>query len=351
MNQSTHVATVGLDVSEQFIYACEISADGVVEESTRFKSNRSRLNKLFGNIERRRIVLEVGSHSRWIAEELTALGHEVLVLDPRQLKLISGSVYKDDRLDAERLAMLGQDFSRLLKVVKLRGLEHQRALTLVRARASNVKCRTLTINAIRGLLKPYGIRIPKEGRTSSFVSYAREEVPDDCSELIEPLLVTLETLNKTIKDYDKAVEAMLPKLAPDAMHLLSIRGVSSLTALYFVALVGDPYRFAKTRDIGSYFGLCRRRDDSGKTRSELGITKAGDPYMRALLCNAASHILGPFGQDCDLRDWGEKKAGTSRTHKRIAKVAVARKLSVLMLAMWKSGLAYEPRRNPTTEPA
>jgi len=350
MKKSTPTVTVGLDVGEQFIHLCEMDATSGVIETAKFRNGRHHVRKRFEGVERCRIVLEAGSHSRWLAEDLTEMGHEVLVVNPRKLKLVSDSLYKDDTLDAERLADLGQSVPHLLGVVRVRSEQHHRALVLVRARAKAVKCRTLTINAIRGLLKPFGIRIRKDGRASTFITYCRNELPADLAPLIEPLLATLEALNQAIKDYERQVEPMLEKLAPEAVHLTAIHGVGALTALYFVALVGDPHRFSKTRSIGSFLGLVRGRKDSGKKKSEQHITKAGDPYMRALLGNAASHIVGPFGADNDLRRWALARPDQTAGHRRITKTALARKLAVLMLTLWKTGDAYAPLHNAARQP-
>jgi len=104
MKKSTPTVTVGLDVGEQFIHLCEMDATSGVIETAKFRNGRHHVRKRFEGVERCRIVLEAGSHSRWLAEDLTEMGHEVLVVNPRKLKLVSDSLYKDDTLDAERLA-------------------------------------------------------------------------------------------------------------------------------------------------------------------------------------------------------------------------------------------------------
>lgn len=337
--------TVGLDVGDKFIHFHELSAHGEVVEEGRFKCTADKLRERFERMGERRVVVEVGSHSRWIAELLMELGHTVLLLDPRRLKLIAGTLYKDDKIDAEVLALLGWRVPEMLKVVRLREAKDQKALTLVRSRSALVESRTKLVNTVRGVLKPYGIRLPKEGRSSAFIRFARESLPAEMLTLIAPMLGAIEQLNTAIKQYDAEAELLLPRLAPDAVHLTGITGVGALTVLYFVALVGDPNRFANCRNIGAYLGLCRKRSDSGDYQSQLRITKAGDAYMRSLLANCASYMLGPFGQDCDLRRWGLARIGTGkegRVEKKKATVAVSRKLAVLMLTLWKSGNAYDP---------
>lgn len=334
-------ATVtGLDVSEKHIQICEIDVDDVVSEG-RIATSDKKLREYFEGRAARRIVIEMSSHTRWITELLRSFGHEVLVVDPRRMKLVSGTLYKDDTLDAQTLAMLARDAPRLLKTVPLRDIEHQRLLTMVRARATAVEGRTRIINAIRGMLKPYGYRVPRSSH-SVLATYLWSEVEAPILRLIEPLMVLLETFDGQIARYDQEAERILPQLPPNARQLREIPGVGPLTVLYFVAIIGDPNRFAKSRDVGPYLGLCRRRDDSGEYQSELGITKAGDRYMRALLANCVSHIMGPFGKDSDLRDWGLKKlGGATRVEKKKMKVALARKLAVLLLTLWKSGKPYD----------
>jgi transposase len=98
--------------------------------------------------------------------------------------------------------------------------------------------------------------------------------------------------------------------------------------------------------VGSYLGLRPRQRDSGSAQPQLRITKAGDEHLRWLLVGAAHYILGPFGPDTDLRRWGLALAAQGgRAAKKRAAVAVARKLSVLLLRLWTTGEVYEPLRN------
>jgi transposase len=137
---------------------------------------------------------------------------------------------------------------------------------------------------------------------------------------------------------------------PVTQRLQQIAGVGPLTALGFVLKIGDPQRFGRSRDVGAYLGLCPRRDQSGGTDKQLRISKCGDGLLRRLLVSAAHYILGPFGPHCALRAHGQRLTGSgSAREKKRAVVAVARKLAVLLLALWKHGTAYEPRA--TARPA
>src|SRR5947209_19258903 len=124
---------------------------------------------------------------------------------------------------------------------------------------------------------------------------------------------------------------------PQRAQLQQIPGVGPITALYFVLKIEDPNRFAHVRDVGAYAGLCPRRDQSGESDPQLRISKRGDAYLLRLLVSAAQYILGPFGPHSALREYGLRLAadGTTRAKKR-AVVAVARKLCVLLLSLWKN---------------
>ncbi len=160
---------------------------------------------------------------------------------------------------------------------------------------------------------------------------------------LTPLLDTIAGVTAQIHAYDKAAEAMVKERYPEAAHLQQPKGVGPLTALAFVLLVDDPKRFACSRDVGAFFGLVPRLDDSSDDHPQLGITKAGDELGRRLLVSAAQYILGPHGSECDLRRFGQAMAqrGGKNARKRAA-VAVARKLAVLLHRLWVDHRSYDP---------
>jgi len=119
--------------------------------------------------------------------------------------------------------------------------------------------------------------------------------------------------------------------------------VGTLTALCYMLTLERPDRFEKSRSVGPYLGLVRRRHDSGESSPELRITRAGDELLRTLLVQSAHYTLGPFGPDSDLRRWGQKLEARGGPHaKKRAIVAVARKLAVLLHRLWTTGEVYVP---------
>jgi transposase len=149
-----------------------------------------------------------------------------------------------------------------------------------------------------------------------------------------------------ITAYDRQIEEMDKERYPETELLRQVGGVGAITATTFVLTVEDPARFPRARAVGSYLGLRPRQGDSGTLKPQLRITKAGDKNLRSLLVECAHHILGRLGPDTDLKRWGLKLAerGGKNAKKRAA-IAVARKLSVLLLRLWVTGEVYEPLRN------
>ncbi|MGD0907622.1 MAG: transposase [Candidatus Acidiferrales bacterium] len=160
---------------------------------------------------------------------------------------------------------------------------------------------------------------------------------------LEPLLGEVESLNQRIAEYDRRIEQIASEVHPEVAWLKQVKGAGRLIALSFVLTVRNPRRFRRSRDVGCHLGLRPGRRNSGSSQSQLHISKEGDRYLRTLMVQGAHYILGPFGQDSDLRRWRFKLAerGGSNANKR-AVVAVARKLSVLLHKLWVSGEVYQP---------
>lgn len=171
---------------------------------------------------------------------------------------------------------------------------------------------------------------------------------------LAPLLSALETITAQIREYDAQIEKLAEESYPEVALLKQVKGVGTLIALTYITLIAltyiltleDPRRFQKSRDAGCYVGLQPDRRNSGQSEPQLHITKEGDSYLRMVLVQGAQHILGPFGDDSDLRRWGLKLAERGgRNGKKRAIIAVARKLAVLLHHLWISCEAYEPLHN------
>jgi transposase len=163
---------------------------------------------------------------------------------------------------------------------------------------------------------------------------------------LNPLFEEIESLNQRIAEYDRRIEQMAKEVYPQVALLKQVKGVGTLIALAYVLTMDNPQRFRRSRDAGCFVGLRPGRRNSGRSQPQLHISKEGDVYLRTMLVQGAHYILGPFGEDSDLRRWGLKLAERGgKNAKKRAVVAVARKLAVLLHKLWVSGEVYEPLRN------
>ncbi len=339
--------TVGLDLGDKYSYLYALDADGEFLEEGRLRTTPDALRERFGAMEPARLAMETGTHSPWVNRLLESLGHEVLVANSRELRLISESNRKTDKSDAKTLAEVAYARPQLLRPIQPRPVEAQVELARIRARQNLVEERTKLINHVRGAVKSMGARLPSCS-SGSFAAKVREHIPEELKAILAPHLKLIAELNAEIRGHDKAVEALCEKKHPETELLRQIPGVGPLTALAFLLVLVDPRRFRKSRVVGAYLGLTPRRSDSGEREPQLRITKAGDQLMRKLLVGSAHYILGPFGPDTDLRRYGLELARRGgKNAKKRAVVAVARKLAVVLHRLWLTGEVYEPLRNAT----
>ena len=340
--------TAGLDIGDKYSYLCLIdSQSGEVIEEGRLRTSPEAFRRRFGS-ERppMRIAIEAGTHSPWASRVLEGLGHEVLVANSRKTRLIYANKRKTDRIDAENLARLARLDPRLLYPLKHRDEECQAHLAVIRSRQALVDCRTQLVNHVRGAVKSFGARLPKCSARRSFHKRAKEHIPEALLPALEPILEQIASLTERIKDYDRRLETICQERYPETELLRQVEGIGPLTALTFVLTLEDPHRFEKSRSVGAYLGLVPATNRSGESDPQKRISKEGEEMMRKLLVGSAHYVLGPFGQDSDLRRHGQKIASRGgKNAKKRAAVAVARKLSVLLHRLWVSGEVYDPLHN------
>lgn len=337
--------TVGIDLGDRRSEVCELDAQGRVVRRFRVATTEQQLAKAFGRRPRCRVVIEVGTHSPWVSRVLSRLGHEVIVANPRKVRLIGQSEDKHDRIDAELLARLGRVDPSLLRPVRHRGERAQQDRALLGVRDGLVRARVRLVNQARGQAKALGTRLPRCSSTA-FAGRLRQEKLVSLYPGLEVLVEQIDQLTQQIRALDRQIEALCQTRYPETQLLRQVPGVGALTALAYVLTLEDPRRFRRSRQVGAYVGLRPKRHQSGEKDPELRITKAGDPYLRRLLLQAAHYILGPFGPDTDLRRFGQRlSVRGSRVARKKARVAVARKLAVLLHHLWCTGEVYEPLRN------
>jgi len=339
--RSKQSVTIGMDLGDKTSRYCLLSDEGEILREGQVATTKAGMAGTFGRVGRARIAIEVGTHSPWVSRLLRSFGHELIVANPRQVKLITESSRKDDRLDAQTLARLARIDPQLLRPIQHRSEKAQTALMVIRVRAALISARTSLVNTARAL----GERLPKCDADQMGVPQA-ESLPPNMQRVLEPLLKEVESLTEKIKYSDREIEQIARIDYPETALLQQVGGVGPLIALTFVLTVEDKDRFQKSRDIGCYVGLRPRRSDSGQSQPQLRITKEGDPYLRTMLVQGAHYVLSRRGPDTDLKRWGLHLAerGGKRAKKK-AVVVVARKLGILLHRLWATGEVYEPLRN------
>ena len=346
MKVSERRITVGLDLGDREAHyailvddEAELMAEGTVALTL------TELRRLFGDEPGWRIALEAGTQSAWVSRALADMEHEVLVANPREVALVFRSNRKNDRLDAVKLARLARFEPALLHPIRHRGEQAQMDLVVLRGREQFVKARTAMINCVRAQVKGVGEQLPRCS-ADAFARVVRDLIPEGLRPGLLPLVNQIGQLTQQVKASDKRIARLSLERYPETRLLRQVRGVGPVTALAYILTIEDPERFTKSRDVPAYLGLVPRQDDSGAHKSQLGISKAGDELVRRLLNQCAHYILGPFGEDSDLRRWGLGLAGEGKNNKlkRRAVTAVMRKLAVLLHRLWVTGEVYDPLR-------
>lgn len=334
--------TIGLDLGDRTSRIYEVNADGEGEREATIATTVVGMTRYFEHRDRCRVVLEVGTHSPWVSRLLEQMGHEAIVANPSAMFAGAPRRRRNDRLDARFLARQGRADVALLYPITHRSAEAQRDLESLRARDQLVAARTKLINHVRGTVKASGARLSRCS-SEAFAKRAAGALPPELRSALTPLVEVIADLTRRIAQAETQLAVIIRERHPVALRLQQPAGVGPLTALAFVLLIEDPHRFQKSRDVGPYFGLVPRLDDSGTSTPQLRISKAGDALGRRLLVSAAHYILGPFGPDCDLRRYGAAIAHRGgKNAKKRAVVAVARKLAVVLHQLWMSGATYDP---------
>ncbi|GJM23573.1 MAG: hypothetical protein DHS20C15_34880 [Planctomycetota bacterium] len=342
MDSTKRVETVvGLDVGAKLTNICVAQGAEILEETV-IPTDRESLELFFKERPRDAVRMEVGGSSRWMSQVLRDMDFPVVVADARRLPRNMNSGRKNDRNDARWLATLED---RMIKGIYHRSSRHQIDLEVLRARDLLVRQRTSLVNHLRGVARSHGIKI-KAGSPEAIPKAVAAAVFPELLDSIQEVLVMTTELSRKIAALDRKIARLTKTRYPECQRLLQVRGVGPVTALAFVLTIADPDRFPRTRRVGAFVGLVPKLEESGDHSPALGITKAGDRTLRKLLVQCAHYKLGPFGGDCDLQRYGHALvARGGKNAKKRAAVAVARKLAVLLLALWKSGEVWEPLRH------
>lgn len=285
-----------------------------------------------------KVGLETGSLTPWLARSLLLAGLPVVVMDARRASdALKARPVKTDRADARALAEMLQ--TGWYTEVFLKSVDSHRTKALLSARDQLVRNKRTFFGQIRGMLRPFGIKLASRQGTKRFDEAVRaacrhDDVLYDC---VNALLEALAAIEMQITALDKRVRAHVQR-SKACWHLTSVPCVGPITALAFIAAVEDPGRFKRSRDIGAYLGLTPKRYQSGERDIAGAISKQGDAMARHYLYEAANCLLTTWGGRSALKSWGLKLV--KRVGAKKARIAVARKLACLLLRLWKDESHY-----------
>lgn len=329
----------GLDVSLELTSVCIVNAQGRIMRETKVPSDPEDLVRYFRSLEHpiTRVALEAGPLSQWIHAGLTAAGFETALLETRHVKAsMSAMTVKTDRRDARGIAqLLRLGWYRPVHAKSANAQEVRALLTarkLIQGKLLDIEC------GMRGVLRGFGLKVGPISR-GRFEMRIRELVAGQptLETVTGAMLAARTTLEAEFKRLHRALLRVV-RDDPICRQLMSVPGVGAIVAITFRSGVDDPSRFRHSRDVGPHFGLTPKKHQSGELDVTGAITKVGDRMVRTALYEAASVMLTRTVRFSSLKAWAMAVARRRGTRK--ARVALARKLGVILHRMWVDGTSF-----------
>jgi transposase len=327
----------GIDLASRASAVCIEDARGRVVAEFEVPTDEDGFRTRLAGLEPMRCVVEASPLAEWVARSLEQFGHEVVIIDPRRAKAVICTKKKTDRIDARNLAKMAR--TGWYTAVHRKTEQARLMRTLLKARAGLMQTATAQQQRVLGLLRAHGIKVVG-ARGGQFEDRVREVVQRKAPEL-EPILNPLLGLWRLARSETAAMAKQIRVMGradPVCRLLMTTPGVGPLVAAAYVATIDDPKRFTQSDQVAGYVGLVPRVHQSGDTEYRGRVTKEGDKLLRWLLVEAASALLTRARRACALKRWGLQLAARKGMSK--AKVAVARKLAVLLHRMWLTGEAF-----------
>ena len=331
----------GLAVSMAETHVCVMNRDGAVVYEVKVPSTPADIAAGLANAPVcGRIVFETGRMAPMLYHRLSQLGLPIFCIESRQAHqaLKSLATHKTDRNDARGLAHFAR--TGFFKPVYVKSLPAHALWSLIIARKKLVGQRVTLENQIRGLAVVFGVRLPR-ALSPAFIRQAlqaSEGIPG-LSAAMRGLVAARAAVLAAVSAIDADIRQLV-RASATCRRLMTIPGVGQLTALAFTAAIDDPSRFRRSRDIGAYLGLVPRRYQSGEVDYTGSISKCGDRRVRTLLYEAANVMLTRYKSALKLKDWA--LAIAKRSTLRKARIALARRLAIIMHAMLRDGTEFNP---------
>ena len=331
---------VGLDVSVEYTSICVMDAGGTVLHESKVKSTPAAISRALHRHapEAERIGIEAGASSSWLCRQLREAGHPIIHMESRHAhRGLSMRLNKTDKNDARGLA----DLMRVgwFKSVHSRALDSQYTRSMLLARKRLVDTRRQFENQLRNIMKVFGCML---GSTAGrgFVQRVETACKNDpvVHRLCEPILRLVRELRLQINAYERQLRS-IARHDEVTRRMMTVPGIGALTALAFKSSIDDPHRFRRSADVGAFLGLTPRRYQSGEIDWTGRISRLGDGLVRTYLFEAASVLTGKIERWSRLKAWGVRLA--KRVGMKKARVAVARKLAVVLHCIWVDGTEFE----------
>jgi transposase len=332
---------VGLDVSQRETEICVIDGEGRRAWRGKCPSRPEAIAEVLRRHapDATKVGMETGPLSIWLWHGLRALGVPIACIHARHIAAaLCLQVNKTDANDAHGIAQVVR--AGWYRAVGVKSLQSCRIRALLSARGQLVAIRTGLSNQIRGLLKAFGV-VLAAGRGGTFEAAVLAECPED--PMVRDAIGALLSAWRVAGERKRELERQLVRLAREheaCRRMATVPGVGAITSLTFVTALDDPARFRHSADVGAFLGLTPKRYQSGEVDVAGRISKAGDRMVRSLLFEAANAVVTRLRKDSALRRWGLQLS--ARVGARKAKVALARKLAVILHRIWLDGTEFDP---------
>lgn len=314
-----------------------VDEDGQVRRERRIVTARAPFVTAFSGFGAMRILVETGTESEWVAQTLEAAGHQVIVADPNYAPMY-GDLTRRIKTDRRDVAALAEANRRGWYRAAHRTSATQRdTRQILRARRLLVQQRSGVISLVRSLLRQSGYRLATGSAEGVPARVAKLGITGVLAETLRPLCDQVVALSSAIITFDQQLQQ---RTASDAIvaRLRTVPGIGVIVATTFRAFVDRHERFAHAGQVSAAIGLVPREDSSAERRHRGHITKAGPRELRSLLIQAA-WVCWRQGGSGTLRAWADGIA--RRRGKRIAVVALARRLSRILFALWRDDTRFD----------
>lgn len=326
-----------IDLHKRYTWIRLVTADGAATFERRVVTTREALTAAFHGRPPARVLIESSTESEWVAQTIEACGHEVVVASPGYALMYGhrDPHIKTDRRDVVALAEACR-VGIYRRAHRVSAAQRQRRREL-KVRELLVRQRTALINLLRAELRQEGIRLRSCAAEGVARQYRTLSVPPAIADSLAPVLAGLEDLNDAIA---ASTTALTAAAQADAIvrRLQTAPGIGPITGLTFRAVLDDVGRFADARSVAAYLGLVPKEDSSGPRQRKGAITKAGPTGLRTLLIQASWTVWRQKHRRGALHAWVDRLA--ARRGKRVAVVALARRLGRILYAMWRDDQDY-----------